>query len=127
VDIGKRNCKACIMNADGSIAGVSEYDNNLTEADGIGVKLANHLKTKAISSSLNSSAVNLKETISTFFFNLNISPTYTCMFTDCLQDRLNVYRFVYSTADCIRNRPDPHIIRGQSARISSNTSADCII
>jgi transposase len=32
VDIGKRDCKACIMNADGSIAEESEYDNTLTEA-----------------------------------------------------------------------------------------------
>ena len=33
VDIGKRNCKACIINADGSIAEESEYDNKLTEAE----------------------------------------------------------------------------------------------
>ncbi|MFZ0511723.1 MAG: transposase [Candidatus Nitrosopolaris sp.] len=31
MDIGKRNCKACIMNADGSID--EEYDNKLTEAE----------------------------------------------------------------------------------------------
>ena len=35
------------MNADGSIPEESEYDNNPTEADGSGVKLANPLKTKA--------------------------------------------------------------------------------
>ena len=33
VDIGKRNCKACKMNADGSIAEESKYDNKLTEAE----------------------------------------------------------------------------------------------
>jgi hypothetical protein len=33
VDIGKRNCKACIMNANGSIAEESEYDNEVTEAE----------------------------------------------------------------------------------------------
>jgi len=33
VDIGKRNCKPCILNADGSIADESEYDNRLTEAE----------------------------------------------------------------------------------------------
>ena len=33
VDIRKRVCKACIMNADGSIAEDSEYDIKLTEAE----------------------------------------------------------------------------------------------
>jgi hypothetical protein len=34
------------MNAGGSIAEEFEYGNKLTEAEGIGVKLANPLKTK---------------------------------------------------------------------------------
>jgi hypothetical protein len=33
VDIGKRNCKACIMNSDGSIAEESVYNNTLAEAE----------------------------------------------------------------------------------------------
>jgi hypothetical protein len=33
VDIGKRNCKACIMNSDGSIAAESVYNNTLAEAE----------------------------------------------------------------------------------------------
>ena len=32
MDIGKRNCKACIMNSDGSIAEESVYNNTLAEA-----------------------------------------------------------------------------------------------
>jgi transposase len=75
VDIGKRNCKACTMSSDGSIAEETKYNNTLSEAEilaakcvavcestanlwlktyqafekyNIGVKLANPLKTKAI-------------------------------------------------------------------------------
>jgi hypothetical protein len=33
VDIGKRNCKACIMNSDGCIAEESVYNNTLAEAE----------------------------------------------------------------------------------------------
>jgi transposase len=33
VDIGKRNCKACIMSSDGSIAEESVYNNTLAEAE----------------------------------------------------------------------------------------------
>jgi transposase len=33
VDIGKRNCKACIMNSDGSIAEETKYNNTLHEAE----------------------------------------------------------------------------------------------
>ena len=33
VDIGKRNCKACIMNAEDSMAEESEHDNKVTEAE----------------------------------------------------------------------------------------------
>jgi len=33
VDIGKRNCKACILNAEDSMAEESEYDNKVTEAE----------------------------------------------------------------------------------------------
>jgi hypothetical protein len=32
VDIGKRDCKACIMNSDGSIAEEYIYNNTLDEA-----------------------------------------------------------------------------------------------
>jgi len=31
VDIGKRNCKACIMNADASVAWEPKYDDKLTD------------------------------------------------------------------------------------------------
>ena len=33
MDIGKRNCKACIMNSDGSIAEESVYNSTLAEAE----------------------------------------------------------------------------------------------
>jgi hypothetical protein len=33
VDIGKRDCKACIMSSDGSIAEEIKYDNTLHEAE----------------------------------------------------------------------------------------------
>jgi len=33
VDIGKRDCKACIMNSDGSIAEETKYNNTLYEAE----------------------------------------------------------------------------------------------
>jgi hypothetical protein len=33
VDIGKRNCKACIMSSDGSIAEEIKYNNTLHEAE----------------------------------------------------------------------------------------------
>ena len=33
LDIGKRDCKACVMNSDGSIAEVSKYNNTLAEAE----------------------------------------------------------------------------------------------
>jgi len=33
VDIGKRNCKACIMNADASVAWEPKYDDKLTESE----------------------------------------------------------------------------------------------
>jgi hypothetical protein len=33
VDIGKRNCKACIMGSDGSIAEEIKYNNTLHEAE----------------------------------------------------------------------------------------------
>ena len=33
MDVGKRNCKACIMNADGSIAEETKYNNTLPEAE----------------------------------------------------------------------------------------------
>ena len=33
MDIGKRNCKACIMNSDGSIDEESVYNNTLAEAE----------------------------------------------------------------------------------------------
>jgi hypothetical protein len=33
VDIGKRDCKACIMSSDGSIVGETKYNNTLSEAE----------------------------------------------------------------------------------------------
>jgi len=33
VDIGKRDCKACIMSPDGSIAEETKYNNTLSEAE----------------------------------------------------------------------------------------------
>jgi hypothetical protein len=33
VDIGERNCKACIMSSDGSIVEEAKYNNTLSEAE----------------------------------------------------------------------------------------------